>query len=233
MCRVNCWINSVALSVGMAVFGLACPVDAQTNTPNNDVKLPNGQLRPAAGFNWLSNEPNDFRVRWQPGLAHPTLPNLVSGTNAPVFVPAQGYRWANNLPNDFSVVRITTVGPTDEAIGRAIVKVLAAAIADAASKPNVDDDLLTTILRQSAKIGRDQLIESAVEDVFPTLTQTDLRTVRNAICLAVDGNLSEASWNRSRARDEMLATLRGRDPNLATATQVADFVQQVIKARQN
>ena len=82
------------------------------------------------------------------------------------------------------------------------------------------------------KVGRDSLIESAVGDVFPRLTASDRATVRRAICLSIDGNLNQEVWTQSTARDELILALRGQDANAAAAAQVADFVGQVLAARQ-
>lgn len=96
------------------------------NYPNTE-RGPEGQVRPAPGYRWVSDAPHDFRVILLPGLVrgedgklHPApgfqwvstapddfrvmlLPGLVQGEDGKLR-PAPGYQWLSNAPDDFRVV---------------------------------------------------------------------------------------------------------------------------------
>lgn len=92
----------------------------------NTVRGPDGQVRPAPGYRWVSDAPHDFRVMLLPGLVragdgklHPApgfqwvsaapddlrvvlLPGVVQGEDGKLR-PAAGYQWLSNAPDDFRV----------------------------------------------------------------------------------------------------------------------------------
>ena len=212
---------------------LAAPVCAQTTPstlPAHVVRMPTGGYRPAAGYVWLNTTDNDARVRWQPGLRFPGNDNVVSGPQEGVWVPAAGYRWANTIPGDLTVVP-TLRAPDEEAVKRAIVKILGAIVSNAASQPGEDDNLFQTLLRQGFRAGRDQLIESAVQDVFPDLAASQVQAVRRMIALDLDGRLDSRNWRSETAKDELINALRRENVDAANAVSVADFLYRVHQAR--
>lgn len=59
------------------------------------VRGANGKLRPASGYVWVTDDPNDFRVKLMPGLIR------TGGGN---YRPAKGYTWVNPAdPDDLRV----------------------------------------------------------------------------------------------------------------------------------
>jgi hypothetical protein len=121
--------------------------------------------------------------------------------------------------------------PDADAVGRAIVKILGAGVADAISQPDKEDGFFETILRQAARRGRDELIESAVKDVFPDLKAAEAQSVRRVICLGLDGQLNQRNWAAATAKDDLMARLRRDNPDLASAAEVADFIAKVMESR--
>jgi hypothetical protein len=185
----------------------------------------------ASGYAWVdANATNDLRARWVAGQAHPTRRGLVSAVEEGVWCPGSGYRWANATPGDFTVVPIAT-GPSEEAVGRAIVKILGAAVAHAASQPGENDNLGTSILREFVKTGRDELIEGAVRDLFTDLRPAEVAAVRRWICLDLDGRLDRKNWQSATARDDLVADLRRDNVDAANAFQVAEFLAKVHQSR--
>jgi len=64
----------------------------------------NGNLVPAPGYDWVSDDPDDLDVIWSPGKPHPQHPNVVAGAAAGKWEPAPGYRWVSDDPDDMQVV---------------------------------------------------------------------------------------------------------------------------------
>jgi hypothetical protein len=60
----------------------------------NVVRMAPGTYRPEGGYDWVNDEPDDFRVRLLPGLAR---------TSEGKLRPANGYEWTNSEPDDFRV----------------------------------------------------------------------------------------------------------------------------------
>src|SRR5207248_6658179 len=58
-------------------------------------------------------------------------------------------------------------GPTDEDVGKAVLKALLALASHQASKPQPGDGIIEAIARELARKARDELIESALQDVSP------------------------------------------------------------------
>ncbi len=121
-------------------------------------------------------------------------------------------------------------GPTDEAIKRALLKVLLAAgtHAMAGKEPK---DVGEAIVIALAVRARDGLVESALTDLFPGQPARDVQAARVAICLALDGKLTERNFNRAQAREAAMARLRAANPGMANTAALADFIAAVAEAR--
>ena len=123
--------------------------------------------------------------------------------------------------------------PTDngEKIASAIAKIVGAAVADDISKPRNGDDLFDLIGRGLAGLGRDELIESAIGDVFPKLYAGEKRDLRTVISLALDGRLSLENLREERAKQQIIAALRQKNRDLGDSAAVADFIYTIYKSR--
>lgn len=62
-----------------------------------------GRLQPGPGYTWETREPNDYRVRWDPGREHSGAPHVLAGTREGTWVPAPGYGWVSDKPGDLRV----------------------------------------------------------------------------------------------------------------------------------
>jgi hypothetical protein len=121
--------------------------------------------------------------------------------------------------------------PNDPAVKRALGKVLGAAITHAVASEDDRGELGRAIAIALAARLRNELIESALTDLFPGQPERDIRAARQVICLALDGKLSRRNLDRLQARDEALAKLRAINPDMAAAASFADFVAEVAAAR--
>lgn len=64
-----------------------------------------GNYNPEPGWGWVNDDPNDYSVRWHPGIQHPGHPNVLSSREPDQWHPGPGYDWANPTGvNDMSVV---------------------------------------------------------------------------------------------------------------------------------
>jgi hypothetical protein len=117
-------------------------------------------------------------------------------------------------------------GPTDEQIGRGVVKVLGAALFHEATKKDIRTagDALAVEFARSA---RDELIKSATDDLFPQLTAAERRTVSQMVCLAFDGRLTGPNLKQAEAKAALSEYLRKQNPDIALAAEVADFLYRV------
>ena len=90
------------------------------DTYPNVVWNADGQLEPAPGYEWASDNPDDYDVVWgggQPasrsdGTPHDTYPNVVWNADG-LLDPAPGYRWASDDPDSYDVLRVTAGTPHD------------------------------------------------------------------------------------------------------------------------
>ncbi len=48
------------------------------------------------GYSFNVPDPNDFKIKWTPGLAHPSLLHVVAAADKNLFAPAPGYTWLSN-----------------------------------------------------------------------------------------------------------------------------------------
>lgn len=212
-----------------------------------------GQWKPVAGYNWLNDTPGDLRVRWSPGQRHPDQANVVASSREGDWTPAPGFRWANAIAGDLRVVATspptvfpppgggfstrpvlpaaTTPAPDEEAVKRAVAKIVGATVAHVVSKPRDDDGLGEVLARALAARLRDELIESAFKDVIPALGERGARNARIVLTQYLDGDLSLRSVAAEAAREELVAQLKKTDPGIAAATDVADILYRVIQTR--
>jgi len=233
----------------VALSLIAAPnfVSAQVTPPGpNLVKGVDNKWYPVAGFTWFSSDPKDMRVRWSPYSQHPTQANVVAGAQENKWFPAAGFQWADPLnERDLRVVRVAAFtpqpavgapaqgiwnfnpapakGPTDEAVGRAVLKALGAVVLHENAKPQQGDGLGEILARGLAKAARDELIASALVDLLPGNTATERQAVSNLILLGLDGRMP-------RGRDQILYQLRLSNPNFANAAETTEFLIRFAQA---
>jgi hypothetical protein len=126
-------------------------------------------------------------------------------------LPAQGYAPRGKT------------SPTDEDVGKAVIKAFGALALHELAKPQRDDGIGEAIARAAARASRDKLIESAVQDLSPTSKPVERAAVRNLVILALDGQLD-------RDRDRVLAQLRRANPDMADAVEVTEFLIRLAQA---
>jgi hypothetical protein len=212
-------ILALVLLIALLSFTGAASAD-QRAVPNNTVLAKDGKLQPAHGFVWVTDKAGDFRVRWVPGLKHPTQPNVLAGLKENSWSPAAGYKWVSNKADDLRVVKSR---PSDDERARGVLKALGALALHKASIPQRDDDFFKDVTRGVARAGRDELIDSSLKDLFPDARGVERASVRNLAILALDGRLSQD-------RDSVLTRLRKVNPDMADAVRVAEFLIRLAKA---
>jgi hypothetical protein len=125
------------------------------------------------------------------------------------------------LTDGFSFNLKTT--PTDDDIAAAVLKSIGAIALHEASKPQPDDGVAEAIARGVAKVARDKLIDSALQDLFPDAEKVERDAVRSLAVLALDGELD-------RDRDRIVARLRRTNPDMADVVEAAEYLIQFSKA---
>jgi hypothetical protein len=230
-----------AVVVALSLLGNAPSAKAQSIPPGPNLVLGvDNQWYPAAGYLWVTNDPKDLRVRWAPGTRYPTEPNVIAGQEPNKWLPAAGYQWLDQKnEKDLRVVRISAYppqpafgnlavqkGPSDEAIGRAVLKALGAVVLHENSKPQQGDGFGEIIARGLAKTARDELISSALTDLLPGNTGIERQAVSNLILLALDGRMP-------RSRDQILYQLRLSNPNFANAAETTEFLIRFAQAMED
>jgi hypothetical protein len=118
-------------------------------------------------------------------------------------------------------------GPTDEQIGRGVLKALGVALLHQKASEPWDGTLPHKFGIELARTGRDKLITSAVDDLFPQLPAKDRGTLGRLVPLALDGRLTAANLKAAEARDAITDYLRTQNPDFALAAQAADFLYRV------
>ncbi len=212
------------LALVLALMSLPAVASAeQTSAPKGTMLTKDGKLVPAPGYTWVTLKEGDFRVRWVSGVKHPTQANVLSGLKENSWRPAPGYKWANNTPGDLRVVKS---GPTDEEIGRGVLKALGALALHKASIPQRDDGFGKSLAREVARAARDELIDSSLKDLFPDTRAVERASIRNLAILALDGRLTHD-------RDRVLTHLRKVNRDMADAVQVTEFLIRLAKAVDN
>ena len=94
-----------------------------------------------------------------------------------------------------------------------------------------EDGLGDLLARGIAVVGRDALVESAVDDLFGSRTATERASARRVVGLVLEGRLTRADFSRSSAEDAIKAALRLEAPELAGAVDVVDFLAKLQGAR--
>jgi len=56
--------------------------------------------KPSAGYVWRNDGQVRQGVKWQPGLAHPSLPHVLSIREEQLWAPELGYKWVTSTPED-------------------------------------------------------------------------------------------------------------------------------------
>jgi hypothetical protein len=124
-------------------------------------------------------------------------------------------------------------GPSDAQVQNAIGKLIAAMLAQGvATSGNSDEDGLGAFLaRGIAVVGRDALIESAVDDLFGTRPASERASARRVVGLVLEGRLTRADLSRATTEDAIKAALKREAPELAGAVDVVDFLAKLQDAR--
>lgn len=219
------------------------PLSAQTNNlPKGVLKGTDGKYHPAPGYQWLTQNVKDLRVLWKPGLRHPTVPNVISGTTEGRWNPAPGYTWLNNNPNDLRVVPAkpsTSFSPAPPTTSfypplakpdkaGAVVKILGAAISHQIALENSKKDGLgAALITGTARLARDRLIEAALKDAFPQNSVIANAGIRRVVSLYLDKQLTFGNYAQHTMREEFIRALQRENTNLSNAAEVADFLYEV------
>jgi len=113
--------------------------------------------------------------------------------------------------------------PTKDDIARAVAKALGAAVSHELSKPQPCDGILEGLARGVARQARDELIDSALQDLSPKSKAFERAAIRNLVVVALDGKLP-------RDRDQVLAQLRRAAPDAADAVEIVEFLIRFSQA---
>ncbi len=212
------------------------PGRGHSGAPNVIAATKEGSWDPAPGYKWKTDAVNDLRVEWSPGRPHSAAyPHAIAAAAEGNWRPATGYRWASQADGDFRTARAVasapaSTGPTDEQFQNAVVKILGAALANAIAGGE-PKDFAETIIVEVARSARDELVQSALEDLFVASTRADRRAAGHAICLALDGKLNIGNLRDRQAQDAIAAWLRKENPQMGNTVEVADLVYRVMQAR--
>jgi hypothetical protein len=83
-----------------------------------------------------------------------------------------------------------------------------------------------------AKKVRDDVMQSALQDLFPGLTQRQAGDIQGLISDAADGRLDFRNLNQQNAKQRLINDLRLRNPDLADAGAIAEFIYVIYQASQ-
>lgn len=117
-------------------------------------------------------------------------------------------------------------GPSEEDVARGVLKALGAAVLHQKAK-QVPKDFGEAFVIELARTGRDELIKSAVDDLFPQIAAGDRATLGRLVPLALDGRLTAANLRAAESRDAIANYLKKQNPDFALAAQAADFLYRV------
>ena len=117
-------------------------------------------------------------------------------------------------------------GPTNDEIGRGVVKAIGALVMHQGTKKPARD-LAEQFGIELLRTGRDELVKSAVDDLFPQLTAKERKTVSGMVILGFDGRLTPANLSQAESKAALVDYLRKQNPDLALAAEVADFLSRV------
>jgi len=121
-------------------------------------------------------------------------------------------------------------GPSEEQVKKGLVKILGAAVANAVAQEQ-PDGFFEALIVEAARKARDEVIESAIGDLFPQLSATEKAGTRRVIALSLDGRLTVDRFNAETAREQIIELLRREDREFGRAAEVADFIGQVHRSR--
>ena len=96
-----------ALTLGLSLTGCASTGSSGSSgyTGYANVVEVGDTLYPAPGYVWIyPNDPDNYQVRWQPGVEHSNHDHVVAGQEENTWRPAPGYRWVR--PNDNDDLRV-------------------------------------------------------------------------------------------------------------------------------
>lgn len=114
-------------------------------------------------------------------------------------------------------------GPTDEQIAKGVMKAIGALVLHEAAQKEPEDFADRLAIGIALK-GRDELIKSAVNDVFTMLPQSDRNTISSLVPLALDGRLTSRNLGHAEAKLALQNHLRSQNPDFALAAEAADFL---------
>lgn len=117
-------------------------------------------------------------------------------------------------------------GPTDDDVARGALKALGALVLHQKAK-EIPEDLFDAIAIELARTGRDELLKSAIDDLFPQAPASDRAILGRIVPLALDGRLTARNLRGAEAQDAIAAYLKKQNPDFALAAQAADFLYRV------
>lgn len=123
---------------------------------------------------------------------------------------------------------VASAGPTDEQIARGAIKALGAALLHQQAEKRAGD-IFEAIAIETARTARDELIKSAIEDLFTDMASADRATLGRLVPLALDGRLTDADLREAESKEAIIAYLQEQNPNFAYAAQAAEFLHRVQK----
>lgn len=116
-----------------------------------------------------------------------------------------------------------------DAVGRAIGKMLAAAIANGAGHANDDDSFLQFLGKAIVHSTRDELVLSALADAFPTSTTGDRKSIAHVVGKIFDGRLDPADLTVESVKAEIKSALRTEDPQMAEVIEVVEMLANLYR----
>jgi hypothetical protein len=117
-----------------------------------------------------------------------------------------------------------------EAKGTAIVKMIGAMAADSvanAALEKKDLDLGDLLVAGLGKYTRSQLIDSAIEDVFPAFADEEKQQAARVIGLVFDGELNADNLREAEARDVFVKRLSESNVNAGRAAELLNFASDL------
>lgn len=118
-------------------------------------------------------------------------------------------------------------------IANTIAKIVGVSVTNYLSKRfGEEPGLGNFLLSKMASFGRDKLIESAIQDLFPKFNATMIQNGRNVISNLLDGDFSLKNYGATAAKELIANELGQRNPTLAKVMTFVDFVHEFHKHQQ-
>lgn len=117
----------------------------------------------------------------------------------------------------------------EERTASALGKVVLAYVVNGVARPSKSDDLTTDLLKLAIGIGRDPLIESAIDDLDPNLPPKQKPAIRRAIGLIMEGRLTPENLEEQTIREELVEILRQEDATLGNNAAALNFLYQLFR----